>query len=75
MSLTPRPDNAILELQRLRKRLEVLERGSRRVGPLRLPVYTTGERDALTGVVNGMVIYNETAGQVQARVSGAWVAL
>ena len=75
MSRVPSPDNAILELQRLRKRLEVLERGSRRVGPLRLKVYTTSERDALTSVADGMVIYNSTAAQVQARVSGAWVAL
>lgn len=33
---------------------------------------TTGERDALTDV-DGFVIYNSTLGQMQGRISGAWV--
>lgn len=40
-----------------------------------LPLYTTAQRDALRGVVDGMVILNVTAGAVQARVGGAWVNL
>jgi hypothetical protein len=43
-------------------------------GALLLPRMTTAQRDALTAA-NGMVIYNTTANQVQARVNGAWVAL
>lgn len=33
---------------------------------------TTTQRDALTGVANGDVVYNTTVDQVQARVGGAW---
>lgn len=43
-------------------------------GALLLPRMTTAQRDALTAV-NGMLIYNTTANQVQARVNGAWTAL
>jgi hypothetical protein len=43
-------------------------------GALLLPRMTTTQRDALTAV-NGMVIYNTTANQIQGRVNGAWVAL
>lgn len=35
---------------------------------------TTAQRDALTPA-NGMVLYNETQHQVQARINGAWVDL
>jgi len=38
---------------------------------LELPSLTTTERDALTAV-NGMMIYNETTGQVEAYQAGAW---
>lgn len=37
------------------------------------PRLTTAERDALTGVFDGMEIYNNTDGVFQDRVGGAWV--
>jgi len=39
---------------------------------LQIPSLTTGERDALTPV-NGMVIYNETTGEIHSYESSAWV--
>ena len=36
-------------------------------------ILTTVERDALTAPLNGMLIYNSTAGQTQFREGGAWV--
>lgn len=38
-----------------------------------LPAYTTVQRDALLHVRNGLVIYNTTTGNVEARIAGAWV--
>jgi len=36
------------------------------------PILTTTERDNLTSPLNGMRIYNSTAGEVQHRVGGSW---
>jgi hypothetical protein len=44
-------------------------------GGVLLPRMTTTQRDAIASPQNGLVIYNTTANQVQARVAGAWVAL
>lgn len=41
-------------------------------GSLLLPRMTTTQRDALTAA-NGMVVYNSTVNEVQAREGGAWV--
>lgn len=43
-------------------------------GSLFLGSYTTTERDALTNVANGQIIYNSTTGQFQGRAAGAWVS-
>lgn len=43
--------------------------------PFTLKSYTNTQRNALTTVVDGMLIYNSTLGAVQARVAGAWVSL
>jgi hypothetical protein len=39
-----------------------------------VPRMTTTQRNAMTAT-NGMILYNTTDNQMQARVSGAWVAL
>lgn len=36
---------------------------------------TTAERDALTSVPNGAIIFNETTGKLQGRESSAWANL
>lgn len=38
-----------------------------------LPAYTTTQRDALTHVRDGLLIYNSTTGTIQGRIAGAWV--
>jgi len=43
-------------------------------GALVVPRMTTTQRNALTAT-NGMILYNTTDNQMQARVNGAWVAL
>jgi hypothetical protein len=43
--------------------------------PFRLANMTSSERDALTNVANGDVIYNTTANKFQGRANGAWVDL
>ena len=43
--------------------------------PFRLANMTTAERDALTNVANGDVIYNTSTNKFQGRASGAWVDL
>jgi hypothetical protein len=43
-------------------------------GALLVPRMTTTQRNALTPS-NGMILYNTTDNQMQARVNGAWVAL
>lgn len=43
--------------------------------PFQLPAYTTAQRDALTGIVDGFLILNTSIPAVQARVGGAWVNL
>lgn len=40
-----------------------------------LPTLTTTERDALSSVANGTLIYNTTTDKVQARAAGSWVDL
>jgi hypothetical protein len=40
-----------------------------------LPTLTTTERNALSGPVNGMLIYNSTTHKVQARANASWVDL
>lgn len=51
---------------------------------VQFPVLTTTQRDSddyinqaavTSGALNGLVIYNSTANQVQAVVAGAWAAL
>lgn len=42
---------------------------------LRLPVMTTTERDAIASPADGLILYNSTAGKVQARAAAAWVDL
>jgi hypothetical protein len=44
-------------------------------GGLVLGIFTSTQRDALTGVTNGMMIYNDTTGKFQGRAGGAWVDL
>ena len=41
-------------------------------GPMRLPVLTTVQRNALTAK-KGMLIYNSTTNTIQARIVGSWV--
>lgn len=43
--------------------------------PFKLASMTTVERDALTGVENGDMIYNTSANKFQGRAGGAWVDL
>jgi hypothetical protein len=43
-------------------------------GALLVPRMTTTQRNAMTAT-NGMILYNTTDNQMQARVNGAWVAL
>jgi hypothetical protein len=43
--------------------------------PWRLASYTTTERNALAGIVNGVQIYNETTHKFQGYANGAWVDL
>lgn len=40
-----------------------------------LKTYTTTERNALTGVVNGTIIYNSTTTKIEAYAASVWVAL
>ena len=42
---------------------------------IRLRTYTTAQRDSLSALANGDVIYNSTTGTVQAYVAGAWASL
>lgn len=42
---------------------------------LKVPVYTTTERDALTSMASGHLIYNSTAGTLQVYSSGSWYDL
>lgn len=44
------------------------------VGALLVPRMTTTQRDALTPV-NGMIIYNSTANQMQGYINSAWTAM
>ena len=43
--------------------------------PVQFGSYTTTQRNALAGVVNGLVIYNSTDDKFQGRAGGAWVDL
>ena len=43
--------------------------------PFKLASMTTAERDALTGVENGDMIYNTSTNKFQGRAGGAWVDL
>ena len=43
--------------------------------PIKLPTLTTTERNALTTVANGTLIYNSTASKIQAYAGGGWVDL
>lgn len=43
--------------------------------PIRLKNYTTTERDALSGVANGDMIYNSTVNKGQIYANGAWANL
>ena len=38
-------------------------------------ILTTGQRDALTGVATGTMIYNSTTAQIQAYLGGFWVKI
>lgn len=42
---------------------------------LRLPSVTTAERDALTEVERGLLIYNSTTNKANLRVAAAWEAV
>jgi len=39
---------------------------------VRVPVLTTAERDALTEVETGLIIYNSTTNKLNVRVVSAW---
>jgi hypothetical protein len=41
--------------------------------PVQFPTYTTTQRNALSGVADGMVIYNSTTNKFQGRASSSWV--
>ena len=43
--------------------------------PIKLPTLTTTERNALTTVANGTLIYNSTDSKIQAYAGGGWVDL
>lgn len=47
----------------------------RTVGVFIAPSYTTTERNALTGVNNGRIIYNSTTNKLQVYAGGIWVDL
>lgn len=49
--------------------------GNITAGQFTMPSYTTSERNALTDVVNGQVIYNTDASKFQGYAGGAWVDL
>jgi len=42
---------------------------------VRVPLLTTAERDALTEVEQGLVIFNTTTQKLNVRVSAAWEAV
>ena len=41
--------------------------------PVQFPTYTTTQRNALSGIADGMVIYNSTTNKFQGRASSSWV--
>ena len=41
--------------------------------PVQFPTYTTTQRNALSGVADGMVIYNSTTSKFQGRAGSSWV--
>lgn len=43
--------------------------------PIKLPTLTTTERNALSTVANGTLIYNSTDSKIQAYAGGGWVDL
>ena len=43
--------------------------------PITAPTYTTSERDALSSLLAGMVIYNLTTNKLQVYNSAAWIDL
>jgi hypothetical protein len=43
--------------------------------PFPTPTYTTSERDALSSVIAGMVIYNSTTNKLQVYNDSSWVDL
>ena len=45
------------------------------IATVQLKSYSNTERNALTNLVNGQLIYNTDTNKVQARVEGAWVDL
>ncbi len=47
----------------------------KQLGQVNLVNVTTAQRDALTGVANGDIIYNTTLAAIQVRKSGAWRVL
>ena len=42
---------------------------------VKIPSVTTTQRDALSGVVDGMLIYNSTLGNLQQRAAGSWSSI
>lgn len=43
--------------------------------PFPTPTYTTSERDALSSVIAGMVIYNSTTNKLQCYNGSSWIDL
>jgi hypothetical protein len=57
-------------------RMTVMETGiqsATQLGEQGHRILTTGQRDALTGVATGTMIYNSTTAQIEAYLGGAWV--
>lgn len=50
----------------------IRHQGQSNSAPITLPILTTIERDALSGVVDGQFFYNSTDNKAQIRANGVW---
>lgn len=57
------------------RRLKRLEYPASYASGITVPSFTTAQKTTLTGVAAGTIVYDSTAGQVQAYQGGSWVPL